>query len=525
MKLLPIGIQSFSKLRERNFLYVDKTKEIFQLITSSQAVFLSRPRRFGKSLLLSTMEEIFKGNKALFEGLYIYDKIDWTQQYPVIRIDWSNIKHSNAEEMESSASSFLERLAGSYQITLTAKYASDRLSELIELLHHKTGHPVVVLVDEYDMPILDVLSHPATISEVRSFLQAFYKVLKGTDEHLYFTFLTGVSKFSGVSIFSGVNNLDDITLDGKYASICGYTQPELENYFSEYLDTVAQYVSLDKTNLIKEIRRWYNGYSWDGETSVYNPFSTLLFFSKKQFDNYWFRTGTPSFLIELLKNRNQLKPVLEPFTVDSIAFESFDPLRIDEVPLLFQTGYLTIKKKEFIGGRPRYTLEMPNFEVEEAFLKYLLSAYSDYPVGMTGGLKERMQQQMETNDAAGLEQSLREMIAYIPYPLHIGKEAYYHSLLLLWLKLLGFNITGEITTNIGRIDAVLQLPDQVIVAEIKFQPKQGKIPKLLDEAINQIKEKRYYERFTDQKISFLGVAFAGKEIGCRIENYPNESKS
>jgi hypothetical protein len=212
---------------------------------------------------------------------------------------------------------------------------------------------------------------------------------------------------------------------------------------------------------------------------------------------------------------------LEPFTVDSIAFESFDPLRIDEVPLLFQTGYLTIKKKEFIGGRPRYTLEMPNFEVEEAFLKYLLSAYSDYPVGMTGGLKERMQQQLVTNDAAGLEQSLREMIAYIPYPLHIGKESYYHSLLLLWLKLLGFDITGEITTNIGRIDAVLQLPDHVIVAEVKFQPKQGKMPKLLDEAINQIKEKRYYERFKDQQVLLLGVAFAGKEIGCRIEDYPS----
>ncbi|GHS97178.1 ATPase AAA [Bacteroidia bacterium] len=465
------------------------------------------------------MEEIFKGNKALFEGLYIYDKIDWTQQYPVIRIDWSGIHHSTAESMEISTASFLERLANSHEVTLTAQYASDRFQELIELLHQKTGQQVVVLVDEYDMPILDTLSQPSTIKEARDFLQSFYKVLKTADEHLRFIFLTGVSKFAGVSIFSGLNNLDDITLDEKYAAICGYTQSELENYFSEYLDTVAQYVSLDKTNLMKEIRRWYNGYSWDGETPVYNPFSTLLFFSKKQFDNYWFRTGTPSFLIELLKNRNQLKLVLEPFTVDSIAFESFDPLRIDEVPLLFQTGYLTIKKKEFIGGRPRYTLEMPNFEVEEAFLKYLLSSYSDYPVGMTGSLKERMQLQLETNDAAGLEQSLREMIAYIPYPLHIGKEAYYHSLLLLWLKLLGFDITGEIMTNTGRIDAVLKLPGQVIVAEIKFQPKQGKMTKLLDEAINQIKEKRYYERFKDQKVSFLAVAFAGKEIGCRMESY------
>jgi hypothetical protein len=348
-------------------------------------------------------------------------------------------------------------------------------------------------------------------------LQTFYKVLKGSDEHLRFIFLTGVSKFAGVSIFSGINNLRDITLSEDYATICGYTQSELEDYFPEYMNELSRKFSMTRDTLLKEIRRWYNGYSWDGETPVYNPFSTLLFFAEKQFDNYWFRTGTPSFLIELLKNRNQLKPVLEPFTVDSIAFESFDPLRIDEVPLLFQTGYLTIKQKEFMGGRPRYTLEMPNFEVEEAFLKYLLSAYSDYPVGMTGRLKERMQQQLLDNNAAGLEQSLREMLAYIPYPLHIGKEAYYHSLLLLWLKLLGFDITGEIMTNIGRIDAVLKFPDHIIIAEIKFQPEEEKISKLLDEALNQIKEKRYYEPFKGQKVSLLGVAFAGKEIGCRIE--------
>jgi hypothetical protein len=453
----------------------------------------------------------------LFDGLYIQDKIDWTQQYPVIKIDWSCIKHGSAEEMERSMSRFLIKVANGYQLTLTVGYAPEHLNELIELLHHKTGRQVVILVDEYDMPILDTLDNPDGIDEIRKFLQSFYKILKAADEHLHFVFLTGVSKFAGVSIFSGLNNLRDITLSEDFATICGYTQPELESYFSEHIDEVARYMQSDKPKALEDIRTWYNGYSWDGKTPVYNPFSTLLFFTEKQFDNYWFRTGTPTFLMELLKKRNQIKPVLEAITVSSNAFDSFDPIRIDEISLLFQTGYLTVKQKKLVSGRPQYTLGVPNSEVNESLLTYLFNAYSDYPVGRTDDIKRRMQQQLFKNDSAGLEQSLREMLAYIPYPLHIGKEAYYHSLLLLWLKLLGFDITGEIMTNAGRIDAVWQLPEQVIIAEVKFQPEKENIPKLLDEAIRQIKENRYAERFnTGQKVSLLGIAFAGNEIGCKF---------
>jgi hypothetical protein len=520
MKLLPIGIQSFSKLREKDFLYVDKTKEIHQLITTANTVFLSRPRRFGKSLLLSTFEEVFKGNKSLFEGLYIYDKIDWTEQYPVIRIDWSAIRHSTKEEMERSTSFFISKLAETqHQIRLTAEYASDRLSELIELLHQKTNSQVVILIDEYDMPILDALhKSPAEIGEIRDFLHSFYKILKASDEHLRFIFLTGVSKFAGVSIFSGLNNLNDITLDDRYASICGYTQQEMESAFPEYIDAVAQHVGLSSARVLEGIRFWYNGYSWDGKTPVYNPFSTLLFFDKREFSNYWFRTGTPTFLIELLKKRNRLESVLEPMTVQPLAFEGFDPIQMDEVPLLFQTGYLTVKRKEIVELQSEYTLEVPNNEVKQSLLLALLTAYSDYPLYKTDNLKERMQQQLLSGDVSGLERSLREMLAYIPYPLHIEKEAYCHSLMLLWLKLLGFDIQGEILTNTGRIDAVLKFRGQVVIAEVKFQPEEGKIDKLLDDAINQIKEKKYYEPFWgEQNVSLLGMAFSGKEIGCRME--------
>jgi hypothetical protein len=517
MKLLPIGIQSFAKLREGGFLYVDKTKELHQLITSGQVFFLSRPRRFGKSLLLSTLESLFKGHKTLFEGLYIYDKMDWTQACPVIKLDWSSIKHAAPEDIEQDTSAFLSRIADEYQLKLTRQYASSRLEELLKLLHHKTGQRSVILIDEYDMPIIDALDEPEKADAMRNFLQSFYKILKSADEHLRFVFLTGVSRFSGVSIFSGLNNLNDLTMDEKYASICGYTQEELDVYFPERIDEVARHVNLEKTQLMDEIRTWYDGYSWDGKTSVYNPFSTLLFFDKKQFGNYWFRTGTPTFLIGLLKKNNHIRPVLEPVEIGPGTFDNFDPLAVDETSLLFQTGYLTVKQKTFVMGQPEYTLAVPNYEVRNSLLVYLLHAYSDYPLAGTEDLKRRMQRQLCAGDARGLEQSLREMVSYIPYPLHIKHEAYYHSMMLLWLRLLGFDILGEVTTDIGRIDAVWQFPSHTFIAEVKCQAKKASTETLLDEAIRQIKEKRYADRFIGkQQVSLLAIAFAGKEIACRI---------
>ena len=516
MKKLPIGIQTFSELRTKGYLYIDKTQDIYRMITSGKPFFLSRPRRFGKSLLVSTLEEIFKGNKALFEGLYIYDHWDWTQQHPVIRLDMGDVNNTLSMDLEDDLSAIITSIAQNYNITLSRKLAGG-FAELIEKLHLSTGQQVVVLIDEYDKPIIDNLSKPEVMEKNKQILHNFYQILKAADEHLCFIFLTGVSKFAGVSIFSGLNNLNDITLDDRYASICGYTQQELENYFSEHLDDVSHYTGIEKTELLDGIRHWYNGYSWDGRTFVYNPFSTLLFFDKRQFDNYWFRTGTPTFLIETLKKRHRLKPVLEPFIADSSIFDSFDPVQISEMPLLFQTGYLTVKKKELIGGQPQYTLDIPNNEVKDSLLKYLLSAYSGYPVEREQGLKQRMQQQLLSGDTTALEQSLREMLAYIPYPLHIGQEAYYHSLMLLWLRLLGFDIVGEITTNIGRIDAVWKFSGHVVIAEVKCQVKKGRMATLLTNAMKQIEEKRYYERFMDEeKVSLLAVVFAEKEIGCRM---------
>jgi hypothetical protein len=386
---------------------VDKTKEIYQL-TCSHIIFLSRPRRFGKSLLISTLGELYKGNQSLFEGLYIYDKWDWTQQYPVIRIDWTNIKHQNKEEMEMDMSDFLQSIATVNGITLTRRFASSRFSELIESLHRTAGKKVVVLIDEYDRPILNTMGKPEA-EGVREFLQEFYMILKATDNHLKFVFLTGVTKVAKVSIFSVLNSPDDITTDDKYASICGYTQEELERDFSEHIDHTAVRLGMTRDDLLKKIREMYDGYTWDGKTSVYNPYSTLSFFRKQKFSNYWFETGTPTFLINRLKKHNLAKTVLEPALVGSSAFNSYNPDMLEDIPLLFQTGYLTIKDEKMTDGDPLYTLEVPNLEVKESLMEHLLSAFTNYPVSKMSELGKEMLQQILNYDEEGFTNNLRKM--------------------------------------------------------------------------------------------------------------------
>ncbi|GHV67141.1 ATPase AAA [Bacteroidia bacterium] len=522
MKKLPIGVQSFEDLRSNDYLYVDKTEDIYRLVTSSKIVFLSRPRRFGKSLLVSTLGELYEGNKSLFEGLYIYDKWDWTQQYPIIRIDWTSIKHDSKEEMEQSMSTFLQQEANFHELTLISKYASDCFSELIKSLHRKTGQKVVVLIDEYDSPILDSVGK-SEAEGVREFLQSFYKILKATDNHLKFVFMTGITKVAKVSIFSALNNLEDITLDEEYASICGYTQEELERDFSEHIDNTAVRLEMTREDLLAKIRKWYDGYSWDGKTSVYNPFSTLPFFKRNEFSNYWFETGTPTFLINRLKKHGLAKTVLEPVIADSSAFDSYDPEALDDVPLLFQTGYLTVKNKEMINGNSLYTLEVPNLEVRTSLTRHLLSAYTNYPLSTMSVLGREMLQQILVCDEEGFTTNMRRMFAGVSYTLQPEdnmyedtNEARYHIIFQLWMTMLGFNIQSEKITNRGRMDAVLLQDGVAVVVELKYHAKK-KLKTLLKQAIAQIYEKRYYEQFLDRKIILLGIAFSGKEVGCRIE--------
>ena len=520
LQKLPIGIQSFSDLRSNNYLYVDKTEDIYRMITTGKPYFLSRPRRFGKSLLLSTLEAVFQGRKELFEGLYIYDRWDWTKRYPVIRIDCSVTSNRSPEMLVSSLNIYLDTFFDEYNLEQIDAPLEIKFRLLIAKLCQATGEKVVVLIDEYDKPVIDNLNDLDVANKNRIVLHDFYQVLKASDDHLKFIFLTGVSKFSRVSVFSGLNNLNDITLDTQYATICGYSQEELESNFDSYIEKLAEQDNLSKQEIIDKIKGWYDGYSWDGETNVYNPFSSLQLFTKNRFIDYWFESGTPTFLINLIKERNDVKTVTQSFEIPVDAFSAFELNRIDTRLLLFQTGYLTVKKvvKSCFSDTLNYVLGIPNEEVRRGLITHLLSSFSNSPISETSSLKDRMMGQLFEGNSSAFERSLQELFARIPYQLHLPFEAYYHSLFLVWLNLLGFKIDAEISTGKGRIDAVWTWNERVVITEIKYSSK-DKIEPLLTEAMQQIRERRYYERYAgeNKRIAMLAIAFAGKDIACRME--------
>jgi hypothetical protein len=415
---------------------------------------------------------------------------------------------------------FLNEIAEAYQITLAEDYASNCFRELLFRLHQKTGRQVVVLVDEYDLPILDALNKQVEqIDEIREFLQAFYRVLKGADEHIRFLFMTGITKFAKVSVFSALNNLVDVTFEAEYATLCGYTQEELESYFVPGLEELAAAHNCDVPEVLAKIRYWYNGFSWDGKISVYNPFSTLLLLRQKNFTNLWFETGTPTFLINLIKERNDVKLLLEPTFMKLADYNNFDYRTMDTKLLLFQSGYLTIKKAEqdMFGEDLMYTLGIPNEEVRQSLMNFLTSCFAAYPIDDASAIRSRMMKQLFDGDVTAFETSLKELFANIPYQLHIKREAYYHSLLLLWLNMLGFHVDAEVSTNKGRIDAVWTWKDRAVIAEVKYASK-GALKTLLDTAMTQIKEKGYCERYaaSHQRVAMLALAFSGKRIGVEM---------
>ncbi|MDR3252254.1 MAG: ATP-binding protein [Tannerella sp.] len=527
MKDLPIGVQSFEDLRSRNFLYIDKTEHIYRIATTGKIYFLSRPRRFGKSLLISTLQELYNGRKDLFEGLYIYDKWDWTRQHPVIRIDWISIVRETPEEIERSLGTQIKIYARDNNIELLSEYTADCLRELIVELHRKTGKKVVVLVDEYDAPILDAIGKSSDIiKSIRVKVQSIYKILKATDDHLEKVFLTGVSKFAGLSVFSALNNPKDITLSDNYSTICGYTQEELEMNFADYIDVTAAYMNITRDVLLEVMQERYNGFSWNGRDSVYNPVSVLRFFDEKEFCNYWFNTATPTFLIELLKTRNNVESFLKPRPASEKVFGSYDPEQLETTPLLFQTGYLTIKAKRIENFHTTYILEAPNGEVRDAFVDHLFKAYSYLPPDDLTSVQIDMIRQIKTLDSDGFNRSLKAMIANVPSILHDDDERYYHSLFQVWLYSLGFLIESEVPTNIGRIDAVWRMKDTIVIAELKHD-RQAPLERLLAEVETQINDKKYYERYVveSKSLILLAVAFSGKEAGCKIRTIPQNETS
>jgi hypothetical protein len=516
MKNLSLGVQTFRDFSEKNYIYVDKTRQIYDLFArGGRYYFLSRPRRFGKSLLISTLAELFSGNKELFKGLWIYDKIEWTQ-YPVIHIDFSKIEYDTPEKLKESIKEFLYDKALSYGVTLKKKSYKGSFVECIEKLSAKGR--VVILIDEYDKPIIEYLEAEEInmAKKMRRVLKSFYGVIKASDAFLHFAFITGVSKFSRVSVFSDLNNLTDITLMDEYSTLLGYTEAELETYFSGYMKLMMEKRGMSESYLSETLRKWYNGYSWDGENFVYNPYSILNLFHKSKFKNYWFASGTPTFLTRLIESRQVDLMELENLPVNSYIFDSYDIENLEIPALLFQTGYLTVKKITLKGEKETFHLSYPNQEVRDSFLTHLFDEYTQKKMTLSTRALEQINEALEADDMDRFVQELKTLFASIPQPIFVdGREAYYHSIIYLVLRLSGAEVRAEDPTNRGRIDAVVETSKKIYIMEFKMGSGR--------KALEQIKEKKYYEKYLGQgkEMVLMGVGFDAKERN--IGNYLLES--
>ncbi len=389
---LPIGLQTFREVRQQDCYYVDKTAFVQRLLDEGKHYFLSRPRRFGKSLFLDTLKELFEGNEALFEGLAIRDRWDWSVRHPVLRLDFSSGNYRGPDDLRLELAAQLETLEEEAGVTARPDAPpAARFRHLIRTLHRQAGQRVVVLVDEYDKPILDALDLPDIARANRDFLRGLYATVKFSDADIRFTFITGVTKFSKVSLFSGLNNLKDITLGPRYSAVCGYTDADLDAVFA------AELPGLDRDR----IREWYNGYSWLGTEKVYNPYDILLLFDERKFLPHWFETGTPAFLVRTLLGRRVRTTALEEMVGSSDLLSTFDVDDMATEALLFQTGYLTITGEEDLGGKILYRLGYPNREVRQSLNERLLRALTPDPSGQ-GERDIRLYELLQANDFPGI---------------------------------------------------------------------------------------------------------------------------
>ncbi|MCL2248103.1 MAG: ATP-binding protein [Oscillospiraceae bacterium] len=518
LKKMPVGIQNFEEIITEGYLYVDKTQYVHELITEGKYYFLSRPRRFGKSLMLDTIGAAFSGNKELFKGLFIYDSDYSFEKHPVLRFDMGNISNGEPQILKESLIYALKLRAEDEGFNLMGTLPSDLFKHLISLLHKKYNKKVVILIDEYDKPILDRLGNIDIAEANREVIGGFYGVLKSMDAHIRFTFITGVTKFTKTSIFSGLNNLLDITMHRKYVNICGIAIEDFEKYFGEHIEKLKALDNFTQHDDIKrKILAWYDGYSWDGKNRVINPFSLLCFFTEGVFRAYWYSSGTPTFLIEMLKERPASFLSLRNLVIGEWSMDSFDIRRMEPESLLFQTGYLTVKEIPPHDGTPSYLLEIPNFEVREAFNLHILAGFTESGEAFTESSYRKMKELLKSGDLQNVLEILKGLFASIPYQLHVDAEAYYHSIFYAIMTLLGFDISAEVSTAKGRADAVLELDGKIYIIEFKYINTEQDIPedkkqKLFDEALSsgmkQIRDKGYSEKYAGSGKTLYHAAFA-----------------
>jgi len=518
MKKLPLGMQSFRKIIEGDCVYVDKTQYVYDLINDSSYYFMSRPRRFGKSLLLSTIGDAFSGERELFKGLALYDSGFNFEKHPVIRLDMSTLTYKTPETLEQSLLMELKAHAETEGIEITYDMPPDVFKTLIRKLYLKYNKGVVVLIDEYDKPILEHLDDIEVAETIRKNLRNFYGMLKPLDEYLKFTFITGVTKFTKTSIFSELNNLRDITLSKNYAGICGIAIEDLNTYFSEHIKHLEASEELKQYDSISdEILAWYDGYSWDGKTRFINPFSLLNFFREAKFEEYWFDSGTPKFLMDLIKKRPEGYKDLNNIKMSERGMNSFNIQNLAVGPLMFQSGYLTVKEV-LPGTAPAiYLLDIPNHEVRSAFNINILIEFTGKDEVFAESVYSDVKSSLEAGNLQGMLDVLKSLFSSIPYQLHISNEYYYHSIFYAVLNLLGFKMSAEVSVSGGIVDGILELGGRVYVMELKYkrckndasqEEKRELFDEALSEGMKQIEDRGYCKKYEGSGKAVYRVAFA-----------------
>ena len=503
MAKFPIGVQHFQRLREEGFLYVDKTERIYRLITTGVAYFFSRPRRFGKSILVSTLEAIFQGKRKLFSGLWI-DQTDYEwKEFPVIHLDLSTAVSSSPEALMTSLQEMLKEVALKYNIKeIQRPFPSFTLSALVTELSKRAS--VVILIDEYDKPLVHHLDDRKLVEKNRDVLRDFYATIKSLDKYLHFVFVTGVSKFSKVSLFSGMNNLKEISLYDAYADLLGLTEKEIDTYLLPDIQTIAEQQGTTEKHILSLLKTWYNGYRYGLSShvpKVYNPLSVFSYLDQGKLANYWFTSATPTFAIELIKNRSFPISDFENGVIAGKEIEASHEIdTIDIATLLFQTGYLTIGDYNEKTGD--YFLKFPNEEVRHSFLEHLLHAFSEKQPFEIHGLLFKLSDFLKTKDLENFFNVFNVFLASIPHQIHKEAESYYHSLLYLFLKAIGFRVEAEVSTSLGRIDMVLKTNHAIFIFEFK-------INRTAEEVLQQILSKNYQKQHSlnGRELILVGVNF------------------
>ena len=502
---LPIGIQTFEKIRRNGYIYVDKTELVWKLVSGSVPYFLSRPRRFGKSLLISTLEAYFQGKKELFEGLAIEKLETKWEVFPVLHLDLNAEKYDEPEKLNMILSNHLTQWEALYGKGSDELTPSSRFAGVIRRAAEQSGHPVVVLVDEYDKPLLQALQNKELMEAYRTTLKAFYGVLKSSDRYLRFVFLTGVAKFAQVSVFSDLNQLNDISLNQHFATLCGITRKELTDNFMPELNRMAEVNDMTVEETIETMARQYDGYHFHpkGE-GVFNPFSLLKAFYSGEMGDYWFQTGTPTFLVQLLKESDyDLRTLMEGVEADAASFSEYRADRCNPIPLIYQSGYLTIQDydREF----KLYKLGFPNEEVRYGLLNFLIPFYTAVGDSERNFYVGKFVRELRSGDVDAFMNRFEAFFADFPYELSDRTERHYQVVIYLVFKLMGQFTQAEVRSARGRADAVVQTPDYVYVFEFKLDGS-------AEQALQQIEEKGYAVPFAAdrRKVVKVGVEFSAE---------------